>query len=329
MISFIIPIYKVERYLPACVDSILNQTYKDIEVILVDDGSPDNCPSICDDYSLADSRVKVIHKENGGLSDARNTGLLVAKGEYVIFLDGDDFWADKECLKQLKFEMDNTPDCDFIGFNCSYYYPSNGTIVKWVPYKKELDQVAPAENYIPLLVESGTFPMSACLKIIKRNFLMDNHLFFIKNKAHEDIPWFIDLISMAKSCRFLNYYIYNYRKEVEGSISSSFSIKKWSDLLGHLVNGIKQIKEEDGISSSKRTALLSFWAYEYYILTGMLYFMSPVERNKYQQQLFKYDWITSYSLNPKVNKVNIVRKILGYRLTSLLLYLYQCRSISK
>lgn len=90
-ISIIVPIYKVERYLKRCVDSILNQTFTDFELILVDDGSPDNCGRICDEYAEKDNRIYVIHKENGGLSDARNAGLDYATGQYIIFVDSDDF----------------------------------------------------------------------------------------------------------------------------------------------------------------------------------------------------------------------------------------------
>lgn len=90
-ISIIIPIYKVEKYIKQCVDSVLNQTYSNLEIILVDDGSPDNCPNICDDYALLDKRIKVIHKINGGLSDARNAGIKIATGDYLAFVDADDF----------------------------------------------------------------------------------------------------------------------------------------------------------------------------------------------------------------------------------------------
>ena len=87
LISVIVPIYNVEKYLHQCLKSIINQTYKNLEIILVDDGSPDSCPKICDEYSKKDKRIKVIHKENGGLSSARNAGLDVAKGEYISFID--------------------------------------------------------------------------------------------------------------------------------------------------------------------------------------------------------------------------------------------------
>ncbi len=106
LISVIIPIYKVEKYLPKCVESVLAQTYKNIEIILVDDGSPDNCPQICDDYAKKYSNVKVIHKQNGGLSSARNSGIEAAKGEFLVFIDSDDYVAN-DMLEKLYFALVN------------------------------------------------------------------------------------------------------------------------------------------------------------------------------------------------------------------------------
>lgn len=91
LISIIIPVYKVEKYLEKCIQSVINQTYKNLQIILVDDGSPDNCGKICDEYAQKDHRIEVIHKSNGGLSDARNKGLEIAKGEYIGFVDSDDY----------------------------------------------------------------------------------------------------------------------------------------------------------------------------------------------------------------------------------------------
>ena len=96
-VSIIVPVYKVEKYLRKCIDSIINQTLKDIEIILVDDGSPDNCGKICDEYAAKDTRIKVIHKENGGLSSARNAGMEVAEGEYIGFVDSDD-WIESDLI---------------------------------------------------------------------------------------------------------------------------------------------------------------------------------------------------------------------------------------
>ena len=103
-ISVIVPVYKVEKYIHRCVDSILNQTFRDFELILVDDGSPDNCGAVCDEYAAKDSRVKVIHQENGGLSAARNAGLDIAQGKYIMFCDSDDYVAPEWC-EQMRLQM--------------------------------------------------------------------------------------------------------------------------------------------------------------------------------------------------------------------------------
>ena len=116
-VSIIVPVYNVEKYLDRCMESLLNQTLKDIEIILVDDGSPDNCPQMCDDYAKTDSRVKVVHKANAGLGYARNSGLDVASGEYVAFVDSDDY-VDTKIYESLLLEAENSgADVVF----CKYY----------------------------------------------------------------------------------------------------------------------------------------------------------------------------------------------------------------
>lgn len=117
LISIIVPVYKVENYLSKCLDSMICQTYKNIEIILVDDGSPDNSGKICDDYAKKDSRIKVIHKENGGLSDARNAGLKIATGKYIGFVDSDDYIS-VEMYEKL-YNQAKKEDADIAC--CNYY----------------------------------------------------------------------------------------------------------------------------------------------------------------------------------------------------------------
>ena len=119
LISIIVPVYKVEEYLTECIESIINQSYKNLEIILVDDGSPDNCGQICDEYAKKDNRIKVIHKENGGLSSARNAGLDIATGEYISFIDSDDYVAENFIEKLYVLCIDNDAEisvCDFVKF---------------------------------------------------------------------------------------------------------------------------------------------------------------------------------------------------------------------
>ncbi len=117
-VTVIVPVYKVEQYLKRCVDSILKQTVEKIEVILVDDGSPDTCPVICDEIAKKDDRVRVVHKKNGGLASARNAGLTIAKGEYIVFVDSDD-WIEPNMLEEL-LEKANNGNYDFIRFRPVY-----------------------------------------------------------------------------------------------------------------------------------------------------------------------------------------------------------------
>ena len=127
LISIIVPIYNVELYLRRCVYSLITQTYKKIEIILVDDGSPDRCGEICDEYAKADSRVRVIHKTNGGLSSARNAALDIATGDYIMFVDSDD-WIESNCCEELVKKIMEY-NADIVAFGLNYVYDS-GKIVK-------------------------------------------------------------------------------------------------------------------------------------------------------------------------------------------------------
>lgn len=324
-VSFIIPVYKVEEYIRQCINSICEQTYHDIEVILVDDGSPDNCPKMCDEFASQDSRVRVLHKANGGLSDARNAGLMMATGEYVIFVDGDDFWLDNTCLEHLLQVAAAKKECDFIGFNCQYYYPKSKTYSKWASYsgtivEKDIDK----NTAMVELVKSGTFPMSACLKIIRRNFLLENNLFFIKGQLSEDIPWFINMLECTKLCCFVNLYIYCYRQNVSSSITSSSGERGFHNLFEIFKQEFNNV-ESRRFDDEAKSALMSFLAYEYSILLSW-----PIKEKKKRLELLEYKKVLEYTLNPKVRMVARVNNLAGIRVTSKVLKLYQfLRKIKK
>ena len=316
-VSFILPIYNVEKYLAECVESILAQTYSDFEVLLVDDGSPDNCPALCDEWAAKDCRIKALHKPNGGLSDARNYGLEHASGDYVIFVDSDDFWVGKNSLEKLMAVVDAHPECDFISFNCSYYYPSTNTYKKWVPFDESLTVPVDKDTAMRSLVASGTLPMSACLKVISRKSLSDMRLRFIKGTIAEDIPWFIDLLDGSKKCMFINHYVYAYRQNVAGSITASRNLKSCNDLFVILK---KEVGKVECMSFSKKAkdALYSFLAYEFCILLTMSSHM-PKE---WRHELLEYKWLLRYTVNPKVRKAALVNKLFGIKVTELVLKCY-------
>lgn len=314
-VSFILPIYNVEKYLSECVESILVQTYRDFEILLVDDGSPDNCPALCDEWAKKDSRIKALHKSNGGLSDARNYGLEHAQGDYVVFVDSDDFWVNRDCLQRLMNVVDAHPECDFIGFNCSYYYSDSKTFNKWVAYDESLSKPTDKDAVLCSLVASGTFPMSAWLKIIKRKSLLDIGLCFIKGTIAEDIPWFIDLLDGAKSCVFVNQYIYAYRQNVAGSITASGNPKSTRDLFAIVRNEIKKIGNRR-MSKEAKDALYSFLAYEFCIL------LTSDMPQEMKSELMQYKWLLNYTANPKVRKASFVNKLFGIKTTEWFLRFY-------
>lgn len=320
-VSFIIPVYNVEKFLTQCVTSVLQQTYKDIEVILVDDGSTDNSPALCDDFAKKDNRVKVIHKKNGGLSDARNTGLKAALGEYVVFMDSDDFWDSNAHLEKLIDHIKCNRECDFIGFNTSYYYHDTETYKKWVKYSDKTCSTKDKNIIICELVASGTFPMSACMKIVKRDFLLKNNIYFKLNLRSEDVPWFIELLDKAQYCRFVNEYIYAYRKNGGTSITTTYSTKSFNDILEIIKNELDTISQRS-FNDDAKNAILSFLAYQFCIMLAKIQFLDKAVRKEKRRELLKYKWILSYTLNPKVKRVYTIYKLFGIHITEKILNVY-------
>ena len=176
-LSVVIPVYKVENYLERCVRSVLNQDYKDLEVILVDDGSPDRCPQICDELASQDSRVIVIHKKNDGLSSARNAGIVAAQGDYITFLDSDDQWVNGLLSKVMSQTIES--GASLIMFASSSLY-DDGTVYQRVDSLRNEGQfrVLSTTDFYPILIASGDFHESACTKILNRAFLLSNSLTF-------------------------------------------------------------------------------------------------------------------------------------------------------
>ena len=320
-VSFIIPIYNVEKYLPQCVDSILSQTYTDFEVILVDDGSPDNSGKLCDEYAKKDSRVRVIHKLNGGLSDARNAGLNAAYGDYVIFVDSDDFWVKNDCLQQIMHIVEQNSECGFIGFNCSYYYEDSHSYDKWVAYHENITHPIDKNTAMRALVASGTMPMSACLKVISRKTLQNMQLKFIKGLLSEDIPWFLDLLEGCGKCMFVNQYIYAYRQNREGSITNSGGERSFNNLLWIIQQELKKLNQRT-FSKEAKDDLCSFLAYEFCILLSLLSSLPTSQQADKRKELLPYKWLLKYTANPKVKKASLVNKLFGIRVTEWILAFY-------
>lgn len=319
-VSFVIPVYKVERYLDSCLKSIMNQTYRDIEIILVDDGSPDTCPALCDKYANEDSRIKAVHKINGGLSDARNFGTKYATGDYLIYLDSDDFWMHDDDLEKLVQVAIDNPNVDFINFNCSYYFSDEKRYSPWALYDERLSTPRDKNEVIRLLTGTSSMVMSACMKMIKRKFLIDNKLTFIKGQLSEDIPWFINLLDCSRTCIFVNLNVYAYRQGVSGSITHNIGQRNIDSLINIIEAELEKI---DGRSFDRdaKDCIMSFLAYEYCIILGYLQFLDRQTRSDMYRHLKQYQYVLKYTQDPKVRKVYLAYRLFGLRFTTRLLQL--------
>ena len=231
LISVIVPIYKVQDYLKECIESIINQTYSDIEVILVDDGSPDRCPQMCDEWAKRDSRIRVVHKKNGGLSSARNAGLDVAKGEYISFVDSDDFIC-KDALENL---YNRIKDDKSIGITSGLIYRyQDGSINnfkdQWL-CSKEI--VIPSSEF---LVETMSQKTSYTVwnKLYRRDVIGNTR--FREGRNNEDTLFMYDLgknIAILNVCMVeIPHYVYYYRYR-EDSICTTAKIPLAIDILGN------------------------------------------------------------------------------------------------
>ena len=209
IISVIIPIYRVEKYLNKCVDSVLNQTHRNIQVILVDDGSPDNCPAICDEYAKKDRRVKVIHKKNGGLSDARNCGLQYAIGEYISFVDSDDY-LDVRMLEIL-YNMVKEENCDLAIVGFKTFYENNQA----EPRYSKKTVILSKEQAVLELFKQNSFGNYAWNKLYKAS-LFKNIKFTVCKKL-EDIGTAYKIIEQSSKIVYNSSKLYFYLQR-EGSI---------------------------------------------------------------------------------------------------------------
>lgn len=231
LVSVIIPIYNVEKYLHGCVDSVIKQTYSNLEIILVDDGSPDNCPAICNMYAQNDSRIRVIHKENGGLSDARNAGLTIAHGEYVYFLDSDDY-IEPEAIETLVNEAVHY-DADFVFFDANVINEAgktkyhNNAYHRMGLYSNPLNGIDMLEN----LMKYNEYRSAVPLLFIKKKVLSDKKLSFIKGLIYEDDLFTFQLYLESNCVVHLNEALYNRRVRDNSIMSGNIQPKNLRSII--------------------------------------------------------------------------------------------------
>lgn len=235
-ISIVVPVFRVEKELDRCVQSLLNQTYKNIEIILVDDGSPDFCPKMCDEYAEKDSRVKVIHKKNGGLSDARNVGLKNAEGKYILYVDSDDYIDLDSCERFLKvFE---NYDVDIVVGGA--VKESSYVIEKMLHTATPGGKIYSSKDFIEKSIDAFQWYAPAPFNMYKRDFLIKNGLYFKVGRYFEDMEMLPRVFLASKKIACMDGIFYHYVVR-EGSImTSNKNSKKEQDSIQNLTEWKKK-----------------------------------------------------------------------------------------
>ncbi len=313
LFSIIIPVYNVEKYLNQCVDSVLVQDFTDYEIILVDDGSTDNSPTICDKYAEKYTQIKVIHKTNGGLSDARNFGIKKAQGDYLIFLDSDDFWVGKRILLEINdLIKEKDPDLIITGYTL-YFSEKNKKLSIDFSLVKELSTDFVKDSYY--LVSNNIYEFLACNKIVKRNIIINNNIFFPKGKFSEDMPWNYKLVDFIKKYSVYKNNFYYYRQNREGQITGNIKIKNVEDIKSVVDDNLPLLKKEDILFDFKIKYLL-----DAYTLTFHRFFELPKEEQKLIMQEIKQfmNFDKNFILEIQKHKFSSLSKWIKYNLYRLL-----------
>ena len=304
-VSVIVPIYNTEKELPRCIQSIREQTFSDIEIILVDDGSTGSCPQMCDTFANQDPRIRVIHKENRGAAAARNTGLLDAKGEYILYVDSDDY-IEKDAIEQML--RGALPGVDLIAGAYSDWNGKKLTIRRRTGL--EDSKIYTPQSFIINSIKKDQFLMVIPWSYMyRRNYLIENNLFFREGLIHEDLDLILDLLLHTDSIIYIDYPFYTHVFR-DGSVSfSENSLKKVRD------NVIVTEHWKETVESIENTTLQKYLYFE--LISNYLWMC------KYRDLIgwgfsgitFPYAFIHAFGLKQKVKVMLFELKTIYYKLT--------------
>lgn len=313
IVSVVIPVYNDKPYLERCVQSVLNQTYKDLEIVLVDDGSTDGTGDLCDQLASVDLRICVIHQENKGLSGARNVGIRKATGEYIVFLDSDDEWLQSDGLEKL-LAGEKT---DLIIFKRVDFW-SKGRRVAGADYDIEmLTSMPDTQAVFSHLVKTQQLQISACFLLVRRHVLLDYDLFFPIGLYSEDVHWSMRLWQHVEKVRFvnLNFYAYYHR---EARITTTADIRSFHSY-DHIFTYWKaQCEANCKNAGAIRAYMANLWVsrgYSYHI-------MNKCDKAEALRILKKHTDLLKYGCSPKSRRIKKLVDFFGVRATAVVLGWY-------
>lgn len=313
LFSIIIPAYQTQNTLARCLDSVLSQSVQDFQILIVDDGSTDATKGEAARYAAGDSRIQVISTAHFGTGAARNRGLEKAEGEYVLFLDADDYWIREDLLETLRSRIQHHPT-DVFMFQM-VKVAENGTVLKRYakPRFYHDNMVLELKDIYQDLVKDGQALASACNKCVRRSLMEQRHVLFREDVLGEDIDWVLQLFSNVQTISLLNLDAYAYTQHHTESRSSS---KEAPDDLVTVVADWSQRLSRGNVSHARAVAGLV--AFEYGICMGSNHLLSPDRRKAMRAN----EHMLKYGLDKKTKLIFRFYKLFGYSLTCLAIRLY-------
>lgn len=320
-ISVIIPAYNAEKYIKKCLDSIVGQSVSNIEVIIIDDGSVDNTKSICNEYAAKYSFIKVLSKKNGGQSSARNLGIKNASGDYLMFVDSDDFLEDNIFLSLKSALSVMRPDVLIGNYNSFFLDDDKEEKVpnKWSFDLKCLNDVT-GKAALYALVEKKTFDWYPWLMIVRRAYLLEKNLFFLEGYFFEDAIWCPQIVYHANKLVGFDIHFYNYVRNRAGATTSIVSEKMCTDKLNALVC-IDSFMQENDFEEKLYNRMFGNVNGIFASLLADSWYLPCDKRKLLLDGAKKYKIIFRYSPKKYQNVLFWLWKIVGCKGVSLILYL--------
>ncbi len=315
MFSVIVPVYKAEKYLDECAASVLGQSFRDLELILVDDGSPDSSPEICDRLAKRDGRVRVIHKKNAGVAEARNDGCAAARGDHILFLDSDDYWCDGELLEKLHRVFRAEPEVDAIFLKDRHLTQEGALIDRYFP-PADFNSLSPRE-FLGEIVRTDSFLGAPWNKAVKKSFLEKHHILFTTGLWAEDILYDAQFVYAMPCCRVLPDYSYVQRR-TDGSRSTQAN----EEHLRQYLTILDRVTELADAGGETEEILRGYGAYHFMLFCSRVAGCDAVTRERFMPEILKRKAYLDCALNKKVRVAKISRHLLGMTLTVKLLGLY-------
>ena len=315
-VSVVVPVYNIMALLERCVKSILDQTYKNLELILVDDGSTDDSGALCDQLAAQDSRIFVLHQENQGLSGARNKGIQNATGEYIIFVDADDYWLREDGLEALVKEVDDTTD--MVAFKAvdiwknehKTYYPDYDL--------KTISQIQDTQALFTYFVRTQRFLMTAWLVLIRKDIIVKNDIYFPLRLIGEDFYWHMHLWQYLTKVKMVNVELYGYYHRPGSITTAAAPIRPYLDYDVTFSYWKEQCQKGCVNSEAILGHLAHIW-----VNRGCFYYkVNESDKPTAFAILRKHADLLNHAITPKAKRTAILLKTVGLKYTVDILGLY-------